>query len=90
MIDSTRCKFRCSNVTKLGDSGAIAVEMDSHYDEPLSREDHAFSKATPAGRFNATIDNPNVVPLFEVGRHYYLDITPVPEGHATPLYRRGS
>ena len=78
-MKSTRCKFRCQSVEPQheGDTGRTVV-LTTQYDEALSKEDAAFSKATPSGEFKARIDNPAALAAmqFDVGKTYYLDITP--------------
>ena len=72
---STRCKFACQSVTDYG-NGYKKVEMSAEYDEPLSKEDRAFSDATPSGQMEFTISNPAVMDFFKPGTRYYLDVSP--------------
>lgn len=76
-VTGTRCKFRCTSIKPAyeGATTAIKVELTTQYDNTVP-EDQAFTRFTPAGSFWAQIDNPNVIPMFEVGKCYYLDITP--------------
>ncbi len=39
-------------------------------------EDQRFQKATPSGSFEMLVDNPAALEQFELGAHYYFDITP--------------
>lgn len=39
-------------------------------------EDQRFAQATPSGRFEMTVDNPQALAQFEIGRQYYVDFTP--------------
>lgn len=40
--------------------------------QDASEEDKAFWEATPNGKLEMKIDNPNAADFFEVGRQYYL------------------
>jgi hypothetical protein len=53
------------------------ITMSASYDEPLSKEDRAFSKATPWGDLNINVTNPNVFDVFTIGAYVYIDVTPV-------------
>lgn len=44
-----------------------------------SAEDNSFSKATPGGKLELTVDNPSVKGFFKPGRKYYIDIVECPE-----------
>lgn len=71
-MSTTRCKFRCTQAEKQ-DYG-IAVSLTAEYSE--SKEDNQFSEATPSGALNMIVSNPAVDRFFEVGKSYYLDISP--------------
>jgi hypothetical protein len=75
--NTARCKFVATSVEKKGNDH-IEVELQARYDSEVSNDDRAYSKATPTGSFTATITNPSVIGMFEEGRAYYLDISPVP------------
>lgn len=75
---TTRAKFYCTSETRSahGADGARTYRFQAAYDLDLP-EDQRYSKYTPSGSLDITVDNPNVA--FELGRHYYLDFTPVPD-----------
>ena len=75
MPNAARCKFTVIGVTHRA-HGFKEVEMHTQYDEPLSKEDEAFSKATPSGDLSFHLDNPALADFFEPGKAYYIDITP--------------
>lgn len=73
-----RAKFRC--MTELRSAtmpDQRVLTFQPMYDPKLIEEDRAYAKYTPAGKLEITVDNPNAD--FEVGKHYYLDFTPVPD-----------
>ena len=39
-------------------------------------ENARFTKATPSGRLEMTVDNPAALEAFELGKFYYADFTP--------------
>ena len=39
-------------------------------------EDQRFQQFTPSGRFEIVVNNPNVLAALEVGKQYYIDLTP--------------
>lgn len=44
-----------------------------------SKEDNSFASATPVGKLELTVDNPQVKGFFKPGRKYYVDIHECPE-----------
>lgn len=44
-----------------------------------SAEDNSFSRSTPGGKLELTVDNPAVKGFFKPGRKYYIDIVECPE-----------
>lgn len=71
-----RCKFECVSVTKRKGWSGHAVLHDAEFQAVTngSEENKAFFAATPSGKLNVA----TVVPdIFEVGKFYYLDITPI-------------
>lgn len=76
MPRKARCKFTVETVE--GEAGAQkTVKMRTQYDEPLTKEDEAFSKYTPWGEMSFGVDNPALEGFFQPGKDYYIDITPV-------------
>lgn len=72
---STRCKFVCISKTI---RGAGEQEQKSFEFTPVtggSDENKSFWKWTPSGKLEFSCLNPDVE--FEVGKEYYLDLTPV-------------
>lgn len=72
---ATRAKFRCLEETYYGNSQKkykfSAVGSDG------IPENERFTKYTPCGQLEMTVDNPNV--SFHPGMSYYLDFTPATE-----------
>ena len=75
-ITSTRCKFTVQSIEDFG-HGRKIYSLNAVYYEPLTKEDRAFSKATPDGSMKVTIENPAVQELLKVGQKVWVDITPV-------------
>jgi len=75
---ATRAKFRCNSIE---DFGGISkkVKLSAIYDPGANNEDGGFTKATPWGELQMSIDNPAASCQFEIGKMYYLDIHQVPE-----------
>jgi hypothetical protein len=70
-----RCKFVCTTARAVEEG--VEVRLDAQPDPTIS-EAAAFSEgADPASTLIALIKNPELVPLFEEGKTYYLDITPL-------------
>lgn len=57
-----------------GDSRELIFR--AQYDPDLP-EDQSYSKATPAGQIQMTVDNPGALRQFELGKAYYVDFIPV-------------
>ena len=72
---TARCKFTVEAVTHFA-YGGREVKLAAHYDEPLSKEDRAFSNATPNGSMTLTIQNARVFDVFKPGSKVYVDVTP--------------
>ena len=76
----TRCKFR---LNKIDDAGECDGNPQKRYtfgaicDMQDPGEDLAFTKYTPSGTLDVTINNPRVVEALKLDALYYLDITPV-------------
>jgi hypothetical protein len=73
---TVRAKFQCNSVEQFSATGpgTRTYRFTPQYD-PSVPEDQRYAKYTPSGELRITVDNPNVV--FELGRQYYLDFTPV-------------
>jgi hypothetical protein len=72
---NVRCKFKCRRIEDTVGSAAKEVTFETQYDPGLP-EDVRFTKATPWGKLMVSIDNPAALEHLEVGRDYYLDLTP--------------
>lgn len=73
---TARCKFTVESVTEYA-YGSRSVVLATHYDEALSKEDRAFSTATPSGKMEININNPKVFDIFRPGAKVYVDVTPI-------------
>lgn len=69
-----RCKMRLQNVFAREWGGAKAI-FNCEYDARIE-EDRVFTKATPTGSAEFSIDNPKAAEQLVIGRTYYFDITP--------------
>lgn len=73
-----RCKFVCVSKTpiehSLDNTHKVAFEARYHPETP---EDQRFTKATPWGTLDVAISNPTAIASLEVGKAYYLDLSPV-------------
>lgn len=82
-MSKTRCKFRCSSVTKsLGYGGSpfiYAAKFGVVYGD--SPENKAFFVATPQGEISVSTVRED---SFVVGSDYYVDFTPVPAPGESP------
>lgn len=76
-VRRTRCKFRCETVKPAEYGERFHVQLRAQYEsESNVPENERFSRYTPCGSFEATIENPALNDFFEPGREYFLDITP--------------
>jgi hypothetical protein len=68
-----RGKFTLQSITQnsYGGDGRTLV-FTAQYDPELS-EDAAYSKATPTGRIEMTVDNPAALKQFKLGVAIYVD-----------------
>lgn len=75
-----RCKFYCAEVAKKVWSqvphrvDAEEVTLQAVYGN--GEDNKAWSAATPSGRLQITITNPEAQGKFEPGKSYFLDIAP--------------
>ena len=75
MVDSVRCKLRLSNIIKQQwskDCEQTKLIFEASYDDTIA-EDRRFCKATPSGKFEMVVDNPEALKFFEIGKYYYFD-----------------
>jgi hypothetical protein len=70
-----RAKFNVTEITKYGNAGGGKVTLNAVVggDNPENKE---FWKATPSGKIEIWIDNPEAMAKFDFGE-YYIDFTKV-------------
>ena len=51
------------------------IRLAAQYD-PSIPEDQRFMEATPSGELKFYVSNPAVIGGFEIGKNYYIDLTP--------------
>jgi hypothetical protein len=68
MNQIVRAKFRCEQ--KDGENVLFRACIEGE-------ENKEWSRWTPAGTIQMTINNPTALAAFEVGKDYFLDFTPV-------------
>ena len=75
----TRCKMTCSQVTEFKDKDektvSVNVSLYPVYASDPESPNHAFWKATPSGRVDLYISNPEAFGAFESGKAYFVDFT---------------
>ncbi len=69
-----RAKFTCTSLTKHAWPGTTVV-LAPVYDTTIPA-DQRFAKATPSGKLEMHVDNPQAESQFELGEAYHLDIAP--------------
>jgi hypothetical protein len=75
---SIRAKFTLVSVTSHAwSSTSKTLKFQAQYDQSIP-EDQRFQKATPSGSFEMQVDNPAAIEQFELGKAYYLDLSPAP------------
>jgi len=70
---SVRCKFKLESIKRTASNGA-SIEMT-----PVasgSEENKQFFKWTPSGRIEFATVNEAAIEKLEIGKEYYIDITP--------------
>jgi hypothetical protein len=73
---TVRGKFVVQKVAKLNWSDtAVEITLGAQYDTSIP-EDQKFSKATPSGSLTMLVDNPSASAALELGKAYYIDISP--------------
>lgn len=66
-----RAKMRCDSI----EPGEY-VRLSAVYSSDPDSENYSWSQATPSGQLNMYITNPEAQGKFEVGKEYYIDISP--------------
>ena len=77
MIKTVRAKFKVDFVTDFGTFKK--VELSAVYSHDRNKEDNQFSSATPQGKLEMSITNPEASNFLQPGKSYYLDFTEAPE-----------
>lgn len=69
---ATRAKFKCLEVTDLGWSKKVKLQVVYEGSLGDNEENKRFTKATPSGEIWMTIDNPAAAVQFEPQKDYYV------------------
>lgn len=72
-----RGKFTLTQMTASAGATGRSLIFTPQYDPNLP-EDQKYAKATPNGKLEMYVDNPPALEQLELGKAYYLDLTPVP------------
>ncbi len=79
MTSRVRAKFRVRSINHLEtsspDDTLAEVSLYAVYGDGKGNE--SWSRYTPSGDLKMMITNPAAIDAFDVGKDYYLDITPV-------------
>lgn len=67
---ATRAKFECHKIEV--DSYGRTVHLGVVYSDDIQSEDGRFTKATPSGKIEMRVDNPDAGIQFEPGKKYYV------------------
>lgn len=74
---TARCKFyvgdKVFRENSQGEKSQINVKLYPVFDQS-TEENRRFTKATPSGNLELTIDNPALFDFFTPGKYYYVDI----------------
>lgn len=71
---AVRAKFRLNSITHY-EWDSKKLQFAAQLDHTIP-ENEKFTKNTPCGNLEITIDNPAAVEQFVIGKCYYLDFTP--------------
>lgn len=74
---STVAKFTCHKIEV--DTYGKTVHLGVVYDEKLNTENGRFTKATPSGKIEMRVDNPEAAVQFEPGKSYYVTFEEAPK-----------
>jgi hypothetical protein len=75
-MSDVRGKFIVTSVTnRSAISTYFEIQLDAQYSQ--TPEDNSYSAATPQGKINMTITNPEAVAKLPIGGVFYVDFTPV-------------
>ena len=70
-----RGKFTLSEIRHHNWSPTAQTFVFSAVYDQTTEENKRYSKATPSGRLEMTVDNPPAQAFFELGKSYYLDFS---------------
>lgn len=71
---SVRAKFKCRRKSHNGDPSIVDVEFEAVYGDGTDNAE--WSKWTPSGVLTMQITNAPAHEQFEVGKDYFLDLSP--------------
>lgn len=75
-----RAKFRVTSVTRSidadGNASQEVVKLSAVYSSDPESENAKWSKWTPSGSLEMTINNPNAFGTLSNGHEFYIDFTP--------------
>lgn len=74
-----RAKFKLSSVTNFPGTTQQRFHFDAVYDASIP-ENASFTKYTPSGHMEMTVDNPAAQDQLKLGEYYYFDFIPCPTG----------
>lgn len=75
---SVRCKFKV-NTIEHHDGNGVTIKMSPTTSADPNSENAKFWKWTPGGSLVFNCVNPDAIKQLELGKEYYLDISPAPE-----------
>lgn len=71
---TVRAKFQCNSIQKSQDNSTAVVHLIAV--TTGSTENESWSKYTPSGQLQMVISNPAAAEQFELGKEYFIDISP--------------
>jgi hypothetical protein len=76
MPKTVRAKFQVTEKTQYAwNKNSVRIKLTPQYDQTIP-EDQRFAQATPSGEFWMQVDNPAAAEALELGKTYYIDLTP--------------
>lgn len=70
-----RAKFTVITITRHHLFQGVQVTLTPVFDPGESSENRQFWQATPAGKIELSISNPESAEVFELGESYYIDFS---------------
>ena len=74
---TVRCKFKCTKAESRT-PGNVSVEFEPYYEDGDDAVNKSWAEATPSGKLEMWISNPNLCEHFVAGKQYLIDITLAP------------